>query len=691
MIIHQKKYFGKTMKMFVLVLLVLLQFFSNKAVSQSEGEFSFNDDLLFDSSGIVNKGSNADLMKLTNSTGHVFYNFPVRFKNSPNGTVSSFSTTFVFAMVSKNPTLSTSDHGIAFAISPTKGLPYGLPSQYLGLFNLTNNGDSSTHVVAVEFDTIQNPEFGDINDNHVGIDINSLKSEKASPAGYFEDNDGTFKNISLINRGTRIQAWIEYDSSRKQLNVTIHPIYLPKPKIPLLSLTKDLSPYLLESMYVGFTSSTGSILTSLYILGWTFKLNGKTSNLDLSRLPQLPEEIEYISISSSTRLQRIFLPILPIIIGLAGLAILVFMTISYMLFLKRKKLIEVLEDWEVQFGPHRFAYKDLYIATKGFKNSELLGKGGFGKVYKGTLSTSNMDIAVKKVSHDSRQGMREFVAEIATIGRLRHPNLVRLLGYCRCNGELYLVYDCMPKGSLDKFLYHQPEQSLDWSKRFKIIKDVASGLCYLHHQWVQVIIHRDIKPANILLDDSMNGKLGDFGLAKLCDHGIDPQTSNVAGTFGYISPELSRTGKASTSSDVFAFGIFMLEITCGRRPILPRASSPSEMVLTDWVLDCWDDDIMQVVDEGVKQDDKYLEEQVVLVLKLGLFCSHPVAAIRPSMSSVIQFLDGVAQLPNNLLDIVKARENVGAIEGFGEAAESLAEPCSVATLTFTEPFVSHGR
>ncbi|CAN6881757.1 unnamed protein product [Brassica oleracea] len=591
------------MKIFVLLLLLLL----NKAVSQGErGEFGFNG-YLYDSYGSANLDSNG-LLKLTNytehETGQVFYNFPVRFKNSPNGTVSSFSTTFVFAIVSEIPTFS--GHGIAFVISLTKGLPYSFPSQYLGLFNSTNNGDPSNHVVAVEFDTIQSIEFNDMDDNHVGIDTNSLISEKAASAGYYKE-DGTFKNISLISRKP-IQAWVEYDSSRKQLNITLHPLHVAKPKTPLLSLTKDLSPYLLESMYVAFTSSTGSLLSSHYILGWTFKLNGKASDIDPSRLPKLPDDYQEI---------------------------LVFLTISFMLFLKRKKLMEVLEDWEVQFGPHRFAYKDIYIATKGFKNSELLGKGGFGKVYKGTLLSSNLDIAVKKVSHDSRQGMREFIAEIATIGRLRHPNLVRLLGYCRRKGELYLVYDCMPKGSLDKFLYHQPEQSLDWSQRFKIIKDVASGLCYLHQQWVQLIIHRDIKPANILLDESMNAKLGDFGLAKLCEHGIDPQTSNVAGTFGYISPELSRTGKASTSSDVFAFGVFMLEITCGRRPVLPRASSPSEMVLTDWVLDCWGEDILQVVDERVKHDDKYLVEQVTMVLKLGLLCSHPVAAMRPSMSSVI--------------------------------------------------------
>ncbi|KAF8045175.1 hypothetical protein N665_5498s0002 [Sinapis alba] len=585
---------SKDFKMFVLLLLLLL----NKAVSQGErGEFGFNG-YLYDSYGSANPDSNG-LLKLTNytvqKTGQVFYNFPVRFKDSPNSTVSSFSTTFVFAIVSAIPTLS--GHGISFAICPTKGLPYSTAAQYLGLFNITNIGDPSNHAVAVEFDTIQSYEFNDMDDNHVGIDINSLISEKAASAGYYKE-DGTFKNINLISRKP-IQAWVEYDSSRKQLNITLHPLHVAKPKTPLLSLTKDLSPYLLESMYVGFTSSTGSVLSSHYILGWTFKLNGKASDIDPSRLPKLPSDYQQDSRSS-------FKKILAISLNLTGLAVLIFLTISFLLFLKRKKLMEVLEDWEVQFGPHRFAYKDLYIATKGFKNSELLGKGGFGKVYK-----------------DAR-------------------------------GNSYLVYDCMPKGSLDKFLYHQPEQSLDWSQRFKIIKDVASGLCYLHQQWVQVIIHRDIKPANILLDETMNAKLGDFGLAKLCDHGIDPHTSNVAGTFGYISPELSRTGKASTSSDVFAFGVFMLEITCGSRPVLPRASSPSEM------------------------------EQVTMILKLGLLCSHPVAAMRPSMSSVIQFLDGVAQLPHNLLDIVKARENVVATEATAYLAQ--IEP----TGPFTESFASHG-
>ena len=172
------------------------------------------------------------------------------------------------------------------------------------------------------------------------------------------------------------------------------------------------------------------------------------------------------------------------------------------------------------------------------------------------------------------------------------------------------------------------------------------------------------------------------------DFSLSHKCSYLEGTLGYISPELSRTGKASTSSDVFAFGVVMLEIACGRKPVLPRASE-SEMVLTDWVLECWENgDILQVVDQRIGQE--YIEEQVKLVLKLGLLCSHPVAAIRPNMSSIIQFLDSVAQLPHNLLDIMSAQEINRGAQISCEAGNS-PQSSSLASLTFTESFVSHGR
>ncbi|MBA0750767.1 hypothetical protein Gogos_002156, partial [Gossypium gossypioides] len=292
-------------------------------------------------------------------------------------------------------------------------------------------------------------------------------------------------------------------------------------------------------------------------------------------LPKLPR----VGPKKISRLLTIGLPLISVIVILAAVSGVVY-------FMRRKrKFAEVFEDWELEYGPHRFKFKDLYVATKGFKDKELLGSGGFGKVYRGVLPTSKLEVAVKRVSHESRQGMKEFIAEIVSIGRLRHRNLVQLLGYCRRKDELLLVYDYMPNGSLDKYLYGQPKLTLNWRQRFRVIKGVASGLFYLHEEWEQVVIHRDVKASNVLLDGELNGRLGDFGLARLYDHGTEPQTTHIMGTLGYLAPEHTRTGRATPRTDVFAFGAFMLEVACGRRPIL---QSPTDnVILVDWVYSCW--------------------------------------------------------------------------------------------------------
>ena len=211
--------------------------------------------------GIATITSNG-LLELTNDTkqqkGQAFYPTPISFKNSLNDSAFSFSTTFVFAIASRNPTLK--GHGIALVISPTRGLPRGLPNQYLGLFNETNNGNATNHVVAVELDPIQSPEFKDINDNHVGVDINSLESATSTLAGYYADS-GAFMNLTLISENP-MQVWVEYDGVKKQLDVTLAPIDVGKPKFSLLSLSRDLSPIINKTMYVGFSSATGTFLTS---------------------------------------------------------------------------------------------------------------------------------------------------------------------------------------------------------------------------------------------------------------------------------------------------------------------------------------------------------------------------------------------------------------------------------------------
>ncbi|XP_056172195.1 L-type lectin-domain containing receptor kinase IV.1-like [Syzygium oleosum] len=337
------------------------------------------------------------------------------------------------------------------------------------------------------------------------------------------------------------------------------------------------------------------------------------------------------------------LKVLTIVLPLMVLVVVSMLILSGVYVITRKrKFAEVLEDWERDYSPHRFKYKDLYVATKGFRDQELLGAGGFGRVYRGILPTSNIEVAVKRVSHESKQGMREFVAEIITIGRLRHRNLVSLLGYSRRKRELLLVYDYMPNGSLDKYLYNQPKVTLNWMQRFRVIKGVASGLLYLHEGWEQVVIHRDIKASNILLDAELNGRLGDFGLARLHDHGTDPQTTHVIGTLGYLAPEQMRTGKATRSTDVFAFGAFLLEVACGRRPI--KHGDTEDVLLVDSVFSCWDSgDILEVSDPNLGAE--FVEGEMELVLKLGLMCSHSNPLMRPSMRQVSQYLEGDLPMP----------------------------------------------
>ncbi|GAA0162723.1 hypothetical protein LIER_18753 [Lithospermum erythrorhizon] len=579
-------------------------------------------------SGVAEISQNG-ILQLTNETsrlqGHAFYSLSLKFKNTSNGSVFSFSTCFAFAIVPEYPRLG--GHGLAFTIAPSQDLSSALPSQYLGLLNASVNGNLTNHLFAVEFDTVQDFEFGDINDNHIGIDVDSMRSNASAPAAYFDD-DGLKKNLTLKG-GKSLLAWIDYDSSSSIINVTVSP-FSRKPRLPVLSYELDLSSILKENMYVGFSASTGLLASKHYILGWSFKMNGESANLDLHSLPSLP------GIKKKNT---------GLIVGVSvGSAVFMLGLIIGAIFLMRKiKNAESIEPWELEIGPHRYKYKELKQATRGFKESELLGSGGFGKVYKGTLPNSRIEVAVKRISHESRQGLREFVSEIASIGRLRHRNLVQLLGWCRRGDDLLLVYDYMPNASLDNFLFDDPNTTLSWEQRFKIIKGVASALLYLHEGYEQVVVHRDVKASNVLLDGDLNGRLGDFGLARLCDHGENPSTTRVVGTLGYLAPELPRTGKATVNSDIFAFGALLLEVVCGRRPVEPKAGQ-DELVLVDLVWKKWrEGSVLEVVDEKLKNE--FDENEVMMVIKLGLMCSNHSPSSRPSMRQVVSYFEGEIGVP----------------------------------------------
>ena len=261
-----------------------------------------------------------------------------------------------------------------------------------------------------------------------------------------------------------------------------------------------------------------------------------------------------------------------------------------------------------------------------------------------SLRTSKSEVAVKRVSYDSKQGVKEFIAEVVSIGHLQHRNVVKLLGYCRRKEEFLLVYEYMANGSLDKHLYgEEGKATLDWGQRFRIVREIASGLLYLHEEWDKVVIHRDVKASNVLLDREMNGRLGDFGLARLYDHGTDPQTTHVVGTIGYLAPELVHRGKATTFTDVFSFGIFILEVICGQKPIKEDPQG-NQLLLVDWVLHNWHKgSLLDVVD--TKLQGGYDFGEACLALKLGLLCSHPFPNARPNMRQVMQYLDGDVPLP----------------------------------------------
>uniref|UniRef100_A0A0E0AK38 Protein kinase domain-containing protein n=1 Tax=Oryza glumipatula TaxID=40148 RepID=A0A0E0AK38_9ORYZ len=641
-----------------LVLLLMMNFVM--MVIATFPEFTYNGfsgarNLLLDGAASVGEDG---ILSLTNGSGgaqqqgRCFYPYPIPLQYT-GGETRSFTSTFVFAVTCSGS--GSCGDGMTFVISSTADFPAASSPAYLGLAN--PHDASSNPFVAIELDTVADPDA--TNGNHVAIDFNSLTSNLSRPAGYIYDDEAAVGNSSFqalkLSSGDPMQVWVSYDAGAARLDVTLALVPMFMPSVPLLSYNVSLSRLLSAAddspmatkAYFGFTASTGGdpggAGATHQVLGWSFSNGGLP--LDYSLLP-LKRAHQGQDDSRSRRANRkSFVTWLPAAASM--LAVLAAMAACLVLRWCWKKNARSRENWEAELGPRRFAYRDLRRATDGFKH--LLGKGGFGRVYGGVLSASGMPIAVKRVSSESRHGMTQFTAEIIILGRLRHRNLVRLLGYCRHKEELLLVYEHMPNGSLDKYLHEHTYSSncrtLGWPQRLHVIKCVAAGLLYLHDDWEQVIVHRDVKASNVLLDADMNGRLGDFGLARLHDHGADAHTTHVAGTRGYLAPELTRFGKATKATDVFAFGAFVLEVACGRRPMGHNARGEL-LVLVEWVRDAWAaGGGGSVVDTMDPRLEEYSGEEAELVLKLGLLCSHPLPAARPGMRLVMQYLDGDVPLP----------------------------------------------
>ncbi|CAN6579945.1 unnamed protein product [Malus baccata var. baccata] len=230
-----------------------------------------------------------------------------------------------------------------------------------------------------------------------------------------------------------------------------------------------------------------------------------------------------------------------------------------------------------------FTFRELAAATKGFREVNLIGEGGFGRVYKGRLDAGQV-VAIKQLNHDGVQGFQEFIVEVLMLSLLHHTNLVTLIGYCTDGDQRLLIYEYMPRGSLEDHLFDLSpgQEPLSWDTRIKIAVGAARGLEYLHCKANPPVIYRDLKSANILLDDEFNPKLSDFGLAKLAPVGDKTHVSTrVMGTYGYCAPEYAMSGKLTLKSDIYSLGVVMLELITGKKAI-DCSKRPGEQNLVSW-------------------------------------------------------------------------------------------------------------
>ncbi|KAK4589940.1 hypothetical protein RGQ29_020495 [Quercus rubra] len=635
-----KKHKHKHHQPLQLFLLPIFLFFQSiSAVDFVFNGFNSSDMLLYGSATVESR-----ILTLTNDTnfliGRALYPQKIPTKKPNSSYVYPFSTSFIFSMVPYKNTLP--GHGMVFIFVPFTGIEGATSSQNLGLLNYTN-GNSKSHVFGVEFDVFKNQEFDDISANHVGIDMNSLKSVEAHDAGYWPNSQGSnntnsgaqdeksFKELKL-NNGENYQVWIDYSDSL--INVTMAPVGLARPQRPLLSVPLNLSEVFEDEMYVGFTSSTGQLVQSHKLLAWSFS----NSNFSLSEMLITTGLPSFVLPKSSIVRSKGFIAGVTVggffVIGLGAL---------FWIKRQRRRARErgEMEEWELEYWPHRISYQEIEAATKGFSEENVIGVGGNGKVYKGVLKGGGAEIAVKCISHEN-DGMREFLAEISSLGRLKHRSLVGLRGWCkREKGSFMLVYDYMENGSLDKWVFECDESKmLSYEDRIRILKDVASAVLYLHEGWEAKVLHRDIKASNVLLDKDMNGRLGDFGLARMHDHGQVPNTTRVVGTVGYLAPEVIRSGRASAQTDVFGFGVLILEVMCGRRPI-EEGKPPLEEWAWQFMVQ---GQLLNALDERLRARGGFDEEEVEKVLHLGLLCAYPDPSARPSMRQVVKVLEGKIEL-----------------------------------------------
>ncbi|KAI9395740.1 hypothetical protein POPTR_004G023788v4 [Populus trichocarpa] len=317
-------------------------------------------------------------------------------------------------------------------------------------------------------------------------------------------------------------------------------------------------------------------------------------------------------------------------------------------------------------------------ATDNFSEANFLGQGGFGPVYKGILSDGK-ELAVKRLSASSEQGKNEFTNEVLLIMKLQHKNLVKLLGFCVDGEEKLLVYEFMPNNSLDMVLFDPRKGAqLSWRSRIHIINGIAKGTLYLHEDSRLRIIHRDLKASNILLDNNMNPKISDFGMARIMEANEgEANTVRIVGTYGYMAPEYAMEGLYSTKSDVFSFGVILLEIITGRKNSGFHKSKRAPSLLA-YAWELWNNGKeLEMIDPVLA--DSCCSDEFSRCVHIGLLCVQEDASERPTMSSVVLMLKS-----DNSIDLPQSQRPAIFAGRFTDHHEAKANDCSVNGLTVSD-------
>ncbi|XP_031494937.1 L-type lectin-domain containing receptor kinase IX.1-like [Nymphaea colorata] len=601
---------------------------------------SFSDDdsrlKRFSDTKITNEGA-LELTSSTNQSGAAIYTEQITLYDSGTGFEADFTSNFSFQILPLTSTC-TGD-GFAFFIArPNWTLERDNNGRGLGVFNKSLDFVNS-QIIAVEFDTYKN--YFDPSANHMGIDVNSLNSSVTS--NWTLDRTQSLNGTAVVRYNSRIGNLSPHLSYRNNTLDISHGI--------------NLTAVLPEKVVMGFSAASGSCGEAHLILNWNLSATAPAQT-PTPAPSRTPNGSPIFTPSPTGTQHKTVIILVACLVPLLVIIVVIVLFVTRIRKQKRAKLKEEQgeeeeeEDQEgfvditlnFETGPRRFRYRELAAATNDFSEEEKLGQGGFGGVYRGTLKDTNEVVAVKRFSKGSSQGKKEYMAEVSVISRLRHRNLVRLIGWCHERGEFLLVYEYLEGRSLDSHLFSKKDCAvLPWTQRRKVVLGLASAVLYLHEEWEQCVVHRDIKLSNVMVDSEFNARLGDFGLARLTNHGFGTRTTMVAGTMGYLAPECVFTGKYNTESDVYSFGVVLLEITTGGRAIRPIGEKEARLV--EWIWEFYGlSSLTAAVDErlGSEFDQQEMERMMVV----GLWCVHPDPERRPSMREAIRVLSFQAEMPS---------------------------------------------